>query len=186
MPFLINDSFSEPMEKINTIKYVFVNKQPELKKLVVKYGLKPATNEKDLWKKVNYLVLKRPELVLRDLAAIHPDRDLILASVKNTEEIKPEILQPKVEAAKEATSNACGCSHGADGSTTDKGCSCNKKSNADGDKESSTPAPATTPSPATTPVSTSFADNLKGAAPILLMGVVVLAAVYFGTRVNKG
>ena len=66
--------------KIDTIRYVYENKQPELRRLVVKYGLPPAKNSKDLWSKVNYLVAKFKSEMLKDIADIHPDKDLIIWS----------------------------------------------------------------------------------------------------------
>jgi hypothetical protein len=66
--------------EINTIRYIFGAKKPELRRLVVKYGLPPAKNEQDLWHKTNYLVAKFQEEMLKDIAYIHPDRELILWS----------------------------------------------------------------------------------------------------------
>lgn len=73
--------------EINTIRYVFGAKKPELRRLVVKYGLPPAKNEQDLWHKTNYLVAKFQKEMLKDIAYIHPDRELILWSTE-TEESK--------------------------------------------------------------------------------------------------
>jgi len=65
-----------------------MTKQPELQRLVVKYGLSPAKNQGDLWKKVNYLLLKFREDFMKDIADIHPDKDLFawrFSLDKNTE-----------------------------------------------------------------------------------------------------
>lgn len=142
--------------KINSIRYVFENKQPELRRIIVKYGLPPATNSKDLWRKVNYLVAKFKNEMLRDIAEIHPDKELILWSENLKGSDKPNnipeiplknIMQQTPEqngeldslintsrsnvkniTKKEKYSSACGCS-GADGQS----CADNCSSAADGD-----------------------------------------------------
>lgn len=118
--------------KIDTIRYVFENRQPELRRLVVKYGLPPAKNSKDLWSKVNYLVAKFKSEMLKDIADIHPDKDLIVwsESTKNAPTSINEIdLKSILPIAKEDKSSACGCS-GADGDYSEcqgnPNCDCNK------------------------------------------------------------
>jgi hypothetical protein len=104
----------------NTIKYIFENKQPELRRLVVKYGLTPARNKNDLWKKTNYLIAKFKDEMLLDVAKIHPDRDLIVWSIQKMQESQRQMPQQVssansiVENNSEQVANACGCS-GADG-----------------------------------------------------------------------
>lgn len=141
--------------KINSIRYVFENKQPELRRIIVKYGLPPATNSKDLWRKVNYLVAKFKNEMLRDIAEIHPDKELILWSENLKNSDKPNIPEiplknimqtpeqnsgeldslintsrsnVKNTLKKEKYSSVCGCS-GADGQS----CADNCSSAADGD-----------------------------------------------------
>jgi hypothetical protein len=108
----------------NTIKYIFENKQPELRRLLIKYGLTPARNRNDLWKKTNYLIAKFKDEMLLDVAKIHPDRDLIVWSLQKMQESQRQ-LPPQVSNINainenvsnimhEQVSNACGCS-GADG-----------------------------------------------------------------------
>lgn len=77
--------------KINSIRYVFENKQPELRRIIVKYGLPPASNSKDLWKKVNYLVAKFKNEMLRDIAEIHPDKELIVWNENQKANDKPNL-----------------------------------------------------------------------------------------------
>lgn len=116
----------------NTITYIFENRQPELKRLIVKYGLNPAKNKVDLWKKINYLVAKFKDEMLRDLAEIHPDKDLILWNESQKEDVKLPESTPI--AIVEAKSNACGCS-GANGEKEfsncygNPSCSCGCKNN---------------------------------------------------------
>ena len=104
----------------NTIKYIFENKQPELRRLVVKYGLTPARSNNDLWKKTNYLIAKFKDEMLLDVAKIHPDRDLIVWSLQKMQEAQRQLpqqvssLNSIVENNNEQVANACGCS-GADG-----------------------------------------------------------------------
>lgn len=118
---------------MDTIKYVFVKRQPELQKLVVKYGMKPAVNQHDLWLKVNALVKKHREVFMKDLADIHPDKDLIKWSLSLDKKDSPELIEENkpsesvlakiqngISVEPQKTSNACGCS-GADGEKT-SGC----------------------------------------------------------------
>ena len=115
----------------NTIKYIFENKQPELRRLVVKYGLTPAKNKMDLWKKVNYLIAKFKDEMLFDVAKIHPDRDLIIWALQQQQQETSPVTETAI-AAKEISSNACGCSS-ADGDDYSNVCGC---SSANGDEYS--------------------------------------------------
>lgn len=165
--------------KIDTIRYVFENKQPELRRLVVKYGLTPAKNQSDLWKKVNYLVAKFKDEMLRDIALIHPDKALILwaEAPQGTENAPTPISESDVNPDKkpenkENKSGACGCS-GADGvdysyCSGNPNCNCDKgkaetKSNADGK---------------------SFADTMKDNMPLVIVGSLLLVGglILFGNR----
>jgi hypothetical protein len=116
--------------KIDTIRYVYENRQPELRRLVVKYGLPPAKNAKDLWRKVNYLVAKFKGEVLKDIADIHPDKDLIIwnESTKVSSDNVPKSiseldLNTILPIEKEKKSGACGCA-GADGEYSECGGGC--------------------------------------------------------------
>ena len=64
--------------KNDAIKYVFDTREPELRRLVVKYGQPPARNKEDLWKKTNGLIAQFKHEMLKDIADIHPDKDLII------------------------------------------------------------------------------------------------------------
>ena len=144
---------------MDTIRYVFETKQPQLNKLVVKYGLTPATGQKDLWMKTNFLATKFREDFMKDIADIHPDRDLFawrfsldkpkekeLARIEtnpSTSELQNILdnttIIPPSRTRKSKVSNACGCS-GADGENT-SGCGGEKTSGccgsgADGEKTS--------------------------------------------------
>ena len=120
--------------KIDTIRYVYENRQPELRRLVVKYGLPPAKNAKDLWTKVNYLVAKFKGEVLKDIADIHPDKDLIIwnestkvSSYNVPKSISELDLNTILPIEKEKKSGACGCA-GADGEYSEcgGGCGCSR------------------------------------------------------------
>lgn len=106
--------------EINTIRYVFGAKKPELRRLVVKYGLPPAKNEQDLWRKTNYLVAKFQKEMLKDIAYIHPDRELILWSTesgKNDSEEKSNCYgNPDCNCGLGIGKKPCGC--GCAGSTS--------------------------------------------------------------------
>lgn len=130
---------------MDTIKYVFVQRQPELQKLVVKYGIKPAVNQADLWLKVNALIKKHRETFMKDLADIHPDKDLIKWSLSLDKQDSPELIeevkpsqsvldgiQNGIKFESQKTSNACGCS-GVDGEKTSGCCG---SSSASGEKKS--------------------------------------------------
>lgn len=182
--------------KINTIRYVFENKKPELRRIVVKYGLPPAKNDSDLWKKTNYLVAKFQEEAMKDIALIHPDRELIIWSSepkvekKQLEEIilKTEpIIEPLINTnnynkkfgadGEDYFSNACGCS-GANGETEYSNCNGNKKcscgcesnknySNADGDTKKS------------------IGDMLKDNLPAVVVGSLLLVGVVLFLKAPK-
>jgi hypothetical protein len=161
--------------KINSIRYIYENKQPELRRLIVKYGLPPAKNIKDLWTKTNYLVAKFKDEFLKDLAEIHPDRELIIwsESLKNTNTNATETsnIVSKTENVKsEVFSGACGCS-GFDGEDSSNcngnsncGCNCGSKnqnfSNANGN----------------------LTDKVKDNLPLIVIGslLVVGGLLYFG------
>ena len=171
--------------EINTIRYVFANRQPELRRLVVKYGLTPAKNEHDLWRKVNYLGKTFKKEFFKDIADIHPDRELILwnelpklsqapTSISDADVKHPEI-QEIVKKVIEKKSGACGCS-GADGEEESSNCGGNpncgcgkgKKnepsfSNADGK---------------------SLSDTLKDNMPLVIIGSLILVGglILLGNR----
>lgn len=122
---------------MDTIKYVFATKKPELSRLVVKYGLKPATSANDLWQKTNFLAVKYRERFMKDIADIHPDKELFtwrfsLDEPKPTEKELSDIIEnTTVAETLDKKSNACGCS-GADGEKKSGCCG----SGADGEKTS--------------------------------------------------
>lgn len=173
---------------MDTIKYIFETKQPELRRLVVKYGLQPAKNSKDLLDKVSYLTLKFKEEFLKDIAAIHPDRDLILWSQDSDKKSAVDAVaaetsvltkkEPYDKKSKEVISSACGCS-GADGENQDAAdefsncggnpdCKCGNKnnqsfSNAEGK---------------------SFSDTLKDNMPLVIVGSLLLVGglIFLGKR----
>jgi hypothetical protein len=167
---------------MDTIKYVFETKQPELRRLVVKYGLQPAKNSKDLLDKVSYLMLKFKEEFLKDIAAIHPDRELILWSQDSDKKSSVDAVAAEnaviEKKSKEVISSACGCS-GADGVSQDAAdefsncggnpdCKCGNKSNqvfsnAEGK---------------------SFSDTLKDNMPLVIVGSLLLVGglIFLGKR----
>jgi hypothetical protein len=130
--------------EVNTIAYVFAAKKPELRRLVVKYGLPPAKNDSDLWKKTNYLVAKFKKEMLKDIAYIHPDRELVLWSIEKpvvAKEKSEEKTEDKIEPKeKEEFSNCNGnpnCNCGIGVGKKPCGCGCSDKavevkSNAEG------------------------------------------------------
>jgi hypothetical protein len=132
---------------VNTIRYIFENKQPEVARLVVKYGLPPAKSKGDLWRKLNYVIVKFKEEVMSDLAELHPDKELIIWNYENSKKSNNSLdkaIEEKIESVSELKSNACGCS-GADGSFSNCNgnmectCNCEKKSNVEGNTKDKTP-----------------------------------------------
>ena len=154
--------------KNNMLKYIFDNRKPELRKLVVGYGVSPAKNEIDLWKKFNYVVAKFPSDVLPKLAEIHPDKNFIVSRL-------------------EKKSSACGCS-GADGDYSNcEGCGgtcgeAKKEQNAlslfnnlIGDEKEKKEEPK------------KFSDKVADNLPIIIIGSLIVAGglVYLGSKMGK-
>lgn len=172
---------------MDTIKYVFETKQPELRRLVVKYGLQPAKNSKDLLDKVSYLMLKFKEEFLKDIAAIHPDRELILWSQDSDKKSSVDAVdaenaviekEPYDKKHNDATSSACGCSS-ADGVSQDAVdefsncggnpyCKCGNKSN----------------QVFSNVEGKSFSDTLKDNMPLVIVGSLLLVGglIFLGKR----
>ena len=182
--------------KNNTIKYIFENKQPELRRLIIKYGLTPAKNNADLWKKVNYLIAKFKDEMLFDVAKLHPDKDLILWAYQQQQQQQQQQQrgfdmmqkssynqnQSNVEgdysdacgcssANGDEYSNACGCSsaNGDDYSNCNGNpdCKCNCSSGVDGQESKTT-----------------VADKLKNNMPLVVVGSLLLVGslILFGNR----
>ncbi len=176
--------------KINTIHYVFANRQPQVKALITSWGLKPAKTEKGLWLQINDVIRKYPDQALMALANIHPDRDLILSTIKNVEPINPAIIIPEVVKAvvkEETKSNACGCmagrTSGCDGSST---CNCDKKSNATGDdtkKAESVAAKVITPETANVIIPPT--NDMANMMPIFVVGMVVIGVAFLAFHSSK-
>jgi hypothetical protein len=104
--------------KISLQEIVALDSTREARNLVVKYGLPKARNTDDLIEKLDYITAKHREKALKDLALIHPDKDLILSQLSSNE-------------VEEKQSAACGCKSGFEGDYSNcGGCtscvSCNK------------------------------------------------------------
>jgi hypothetical protein len=117
-------------------QYVAFNNPDQARKLVAKYGVKygfePAKNMKDLMRKMNFIIKKEGANALHDIAMIHPDRDLILATVVGGENITPTVKSEASTAEKK--SGACGCGMSScNGEKEQSKCGCsNKTSSAEG------------------------------------------------------
>jgi len=167
--------------EINTIRYVFGAKKPELRRLVVKYGLPPAKNEQDLWHKTNYLVAKFQEEMLKDIAYIHPDRELILWSTDESKGKNEEKSNGKPD---------CNCGLG----IGKKPCGCaGATSNFEGN-EQAVMQPQSQPQPQQEQVvpqvvvekikAGSFQETLKNNMPLVVVGSLLLVGglILFGNR----
>jgi hypothetical protein len=173
--------------EINTIRYIFGAKKPELRRLVVKYGLPPAKNEQDLWHKTNYLVAKFQEEMLKDIAYIHPDRELILWSTKS-EESKGKNSEEKSNCYGNPDCN-CGVGIGK------KPCGCaGATSNFEGNEQAvMQPQPQQQAQPQQQQVpqvvvekiqAGSFQETLKNNMPLVVVGSLLLVGglILFGNR----
>ena len=65
-------------EKISLQELVALNSTPQSKKLIVQYGYKPARNYNDLISKLYRFTKDYREDALKELANIHPHKDLIM------------------------------------------------------------------------------------------------------------
>ena len=188
--------------EINTIRYVFGAKKPELRRLVVKYGLPPAKNEQDLWHKTNYLIAKFQKEMLKDVAYIHPDRELILWSTESDE--------PKVGKSSAANGNEesnyygnpcncglginCNCGLGIGKKPCGCGCASTSTSNVEGQNEQAVaPQPQQVVGKSILPEAPqvvekiqagSFQETLKNNMPLVVVGSLLLVGglILFGNR----
>lgn len=97
-------------EKISIQEYIAYNNRPLAQRMLVKYGMKPAKSPIELERKLVSLTRDYKEEALRELANIHPDKDLILNFAD-----KPKLKKE---------SNFCGCSSGFDGEEKSNFCGC--------------------------------------------------------------
>jgi hypothetical protein len=140
------------MEKISIQEYIAYNNRPMAQKMLVKYGLKTAKNPMDMERKLVSLTRDYKEEFLKELANIHPDKELIL----------------KYADKKDEKSNFCGCS-GFDGEKTCSFCGC---SGFDGVK--STESKPTEPKPTESKNSVFKNENL---GIILVAGLLAITIV---------
>ena len=164
--------------EINTIRYIFGAKKPELRRLVVKYGLPPAKNEQDLWHKTNYLVAKFQKEMLKDIAYIHPDRELILWSTES-EESKGKNSEEKSD---------CNCGVG----IGKKPCGCaGATSNVEGNEQAVMQTQTQPEQQQVVPQvvvekiqAGSFQETLKNNMPLVVVGSLLLVGglILFGNR----
>jgi hypothetical protein len=66
------------MEKISLQELIAVNNTPKAKALIIRYGYDPATSYDDLIYKLFRLTKDYKKEALKDLAELHPHKDLIL------------------------------------------------------------------------------------------------------------
>lgn len=181
--------------KINTIRYVFENSKPDLRRLVVKYGLPPAKNDGDLYKKVNYIVAKFKAEAMKDIALLHPDRELIVWSMQSDkkDEETGKITQSSNDNLEMSSVNinrsnmknfsgACGCS-GADGENDYSNCNGNKSCGCGCDEKSKTSnAGGNEASGEVVVVKKSLGDMLKENMPVVIIGSLILVGIVAMTR----
>jgi hypothetical protein len=120
----------QSVSKISLVDYVSTNNTAYARRLVTKYGLSPATNLNDLRNKLAYVVAKFGDEALRDVASIHPDKELILDVFG-----KYNMTGAKNENGEYSYQNACGC--GMSGADGEKQCACGCGNNNKNDSEHS-------------------------------------------------
>lgn len=124
------------MKKLQTIPlYVYVahNNPVGAAEVINYFGLKPPRNEFDLIRGLRHVMVTFGEDGFRQIAKVHPDRNLILDSeetgLTEVEDIKLGCDgNSNCNCDKEKKSNACGCSSSFDGSNVDKADSFYRKS----------------------------------------------------------
>lgn len=65
-------------KRISLQELIAINNTPKAKALIVKYGYRPARSYNDLIKKLTIFTNEFKEEALKELAEIHPHKDLIL------------------------------------------------------------------------------------------------------------
>ena len=119
--------------------------------ILVKYGYEQAKNETELAHKLASVVMNVGESALKDIATIHPDKELILSFCSTTPQVPVVETKP---AEKKVTLNDCGCG--------------GSKMNDTGTPAAVAPAPVVATSPALTD------DYSKYMKPALLISVSLL------------
>ena len=111
--------------------------QPKLQSILAKYGYDQADTETDLAHKISSLVMNVGESALKDIAMIHPDKELILslASPVRRTNIEFDDTSNDRGGRKSKSHNDCGCggSHNASGESHND-CGCGGSHNASGSK----------------------------------------------------
>ena len=132
------------MEKISIQEYIAYNNRPMAQKMLVKYGLKSAKSPMEMERKLISLTKDYREEALRELANIHPDKELILKYAdRGTEEKKCGFCGCSGFDG-DNSSSFCGCS-GFDGENRSSFCGCsgfngeNKKENTNNNLEATPP-----------------------------------------------
>ncbi len=79
------------VKNISLQELIAVNSTPQAKKLVIKYGYRPARSYNDLLNKLKRLTLEHREDALKEFVEIHPHRDLILHYSQQENVVNQEI-----------------------------------------------------------------------------------------------
>lgn len=97
-------------ERISLQELIAVNNPSKARALVVKYGFRPARNTNDLIYKLFRITKDNGEEGLKDLAQIHPHKDL-LDWDKNDKSSFSSCCGTTSSFNGDSYSNACGCQH---------------------------------------------------------------------------
>ncbi len=141
------------MSKIPLVKYIAVNNTEQALTLAKEYGLNPVTYQ-ELFVSLAAIFKKFPEEAYHDFAMIHPDRQMIIDSLKNTTEEKENFS-------------------GADGGKIE--CTENKSGLVEPETEGTEAAQAK-------PKDTKFKFDLKENLPYVLVGAGILTGLVILTK----
>lgn len=87
--------------------------------IIVKYGYKPQKSDATNAEILRHLINKHGQVVINDLATVHPDFDLIVSNYQ-----VPQVIETKqIERAHQLNASGCGC--GTHSNFTGSKCNCN-------------------------------------------------------------
>ncbi len=104
--------------------------QPKAQSILAKYGYEQAETETDLAHKLSSLVMNVGESALKDIAMIHPDKELILSLAAPHKKVFTEVEETTNDTGKK-NHNDCGCGGNSKASSLND-CGCGGSHNASG------------------------------------------------------
>lgn len=92
------------MSKMTLSEYVSKHNPEGAAQIIEKYGYKPQRSQSQNAQILNYLINENGQVVLNDLATVHPDFDLIVSNYQ-----VPQLIENKQQTLQLPYKNACGC-----------------------------------------------------------------------------